>query len=285
MCGAGTNRLGSETSNQQRGYQIQVFRVKRVWKDCENATGTQGRQNFSKFENSNSLLLWPVYDGTFQYSELILSLQRHVSWILWSTITHTALVIIPEEAEVCIPMLRDGIEPPTHLLAYSAPVTRKMLHFSNLSYYAVPALPLEWKPPAWLTTELGIFAGLLYFDFAEYSHLQMYLGLKETGTKPLDGKDDTLISTEFHEQAIEDQETTVDQQKTTSAREVQSFTAKPLTFLQEWLAVRRKGQDFTHTPMGYVCQGKPLTESHPFFAAAERESGSKKQPRCWWCNE
>jgi hypothetical protein len=215
------------------------------------------------------LLLLPVYYGTFQHCELILSSQRHVSWILWSTITQTALVIIPEEAEICMPILRDAIEPPTHLLAYSAPVTRKMLHFSHLNYYAVPALPVEWKPPAWLTTELGIFAGRLYFKFDEYSHLQMYLGFKETGTKALDGNDDTLTSTEIQEQATEDQEPTVDQQKTRSAREVQRFTANPLTFLQEWLAVRRKGQDFTHTPMGYVCQGKPLTQAHPFFAAAE----------------
>jgi hypothetical protein len=216
------------------------------------------------------LLLWPVYYGTFQLFELILPLQRHVSWILWSTISQTALVIVPEEAEVCIPLLRDGVKPLTHLLAYSAPVTRKMLHFSNLSYYAIPALPLEWKPAVWLTTELGIVAGRLYFDFDDYSHLQMYLGSRETGIGPSDGKDDALVSTEFQEQVMEDQETTVDQQKTTSAREVQSFTAKPLTFLQEWLAVRRKGQDFTHTPMGHVCQGKPLTESHPFFAAAEK---------------
>jgi len=55
----------------------------------------------------------------------------------------------------------------------------------------------------------------------------------------------------------------------------QSFTAKPLTFLQEWLAVRRKGQDFVNTPMGYVCQGRALKASHPFFAArakAEEDS-------------
>ena len=30
--------------------------------------------------------------------------------------------------------------------------------------------------------------------------------------------------------------------------------------------MRRKGQDFVHTPMGHVCQGKPLAASHPFFS-------------------
>jgi hypothetical protein len=216
-----------------------------------------------------------AYCGPFQDCELTPFLQRQVSWILWSTITQTALVIIPEEAEICLPMLRDGVEPLTHLLAYSAPVTRKMLYFSTLTYYAVPALPLGWKAPAWLTTELGIFAGRLYFDFDEYSHLKMYLGFRETGTKPSDGKDDSLASTEFQEKAMEDREAAGDQHKNTSAQEVRSFTAKPLTFLQEWLAVRRKGQDFTHTPMGYVCQSKPLTESHPFFAPPEKNVAAR----------
>ena len=45
-----------------------------------------------------------------------------------------------------------------------------------------------------------------------------------------------------------------------------TFSEKPLEFLHEWLAVRRKGQDFTDTPMGFICQGKLLTSSHPFFA-------------------
>lgn len=35
--------------------------------------------------------------------------------------------------------------------------------------------------------------------------------------------------------------------------------------VREWLALRRKGQDFEHTPMGFVTGGKPLTENHPFF--------------------
>jgi hypothetical protein len=35
--------------------------------------------------------------------------------------------------------------------------------------------------------------------------------------------------------------------------------------VHEWLALRRKGQDFEHTPMGFITTGKPLTENHPFF--------------------
>lgn len=35
--------------------------------------------------------------------------------------------------------------------------------------------------------------------------------------------------------------------------------------VHDWLAVRRKAQDFEHTPMGFLTTGKPLTPDHPFF--------------------
>jgi hypothetical protein len=37
--------------------------------------------------------------------------------------------------------------------------------------------------------------------------------------------------------------------------------------VHEWIALRRKGQDFEHTPMGFVTTGKLLTKNHPFFRA------------------
>jgi hypothetical protein len=190
-------------------------------------------------------------------------------------VTEVALIINPEEAELCIPLLRNGKEPVTHLLAYAAPVTRKMLHFNNLTYYAIPALPIGWRPPIWLTTELGIFAGRLYFDFDEYSDLRKYLGFRETGVKTLDTTEDAMSRTELHGQDREAGEIPDEQDTNTGALQVQSFTAKPLTFLQEWLAIRRKGQNFTHTPMGYVCHGKPLTENHPFFTTPEKNTAPR----------
>ena len=38
--------------------------------------------------------------------------------------------------------------------------------------------------------------------------------------------------------------------KSYTASDAPKFLRKPLTFLQEWLAIRRKQQDFAHTPMG-----------------------------------
>ncbi|KAI8930920.1 hypothetical protein NX059_011935 [Plenodomus lindquistii] len=161
---------------------------------------------------------------------------RAPQWILWSSISQNALLVSPEEANDLIPFLRgrerDGADVNVHLISYSAPVTRRMLHFNHLDYHATPPLPADFKAPVWLTVELGIFSGRLYLEWHEYYELLGYLGL------------DKNLSVHGA---------------------MQAFAKKPLTFLHEWLALRRKGQDFEHTPMGFVTTGKPLTENHPFF--------------------
>lgn len=122
-----------------------------------------------------------------------------------------------------------------------------MLHFNDLKFYAIPALPANWQTPTWLTVELGIYAGRLYFNWSEYESITKLLGISSV---KLIRETDNINS---KEQAITDMQASL------------IFTDKPLTFLQEWLHVRRKGQDFAHTPMGHVCQGKVLIANHPFF--------------------
>lgn len=150
-----------------------------------------------------------------------------------------------------------------------------MLHFNNLTFYAIPTLPDEWKAPTWLTIELGIFAGRLYFEFEEYAGLRKYLGfvdadegiIAKLGDLMVDRRNDTASPMPLVD-GIEEYATDEDCKKVADnvkRSHGQSFTAKPLTFLQEWLAIRRKGQDFVHTPMGHVCQGKSLKANHPFF--------------------
>ncbi|KAF7513900.1 hypothetical protein GJ744_006514 [Endocarpon pusillum] len=197
---------------------------------------------------------------------------RQVNWILWSVVTNAALIIIPEEAELCLSLVCDFQEPLTHLLTYAAPVTRRMLHFNNLTFYAVPSLPTGWKPPTSLTIQLGIFAGRLYFEYDEYSDICNYLNCGEDNSTKVDEpmEDATPPITKLHEQDVDEARDSPEEEgretATSSGQQARrSITAKPLTFLQEWLAMRRKGQDFTHTPMGYVCQGKPLAANHPFF--------------------
>jgi hypothetical protein len=179
--------------------------------------------------------------------------------------------VIPEEAEYLIPLLYRAKEHVTHLLTYAAPVTRKMLHFNGLKYYAIPSLPPEWRAPTWLTIELGIFAGRLYFEYEEYSDLREYLGFREA-PKFTKATREVVVPAEFNRSEGIVYNAIEELGKDIAEPRAQSFTANPLTFLQEWLAVRRKGQDFVHTPMGYVCQGKPLAASHPFFSRIDNST-------------
>jgi hypothetical protein len=121
-----------------------------------------------------------------------------------------------------------------------------MLHFSGLLYYVLPCLPNNHTVPDWLSIELGILGARLYFDFAEYAPLAKYLSLTHGPG--------AHTSAPLHEQ---------------SAVSADSLS----TFLLEWLTFRRKGQDVMQTPMGYICQGRPLDESHPFFRTADVNAG------------
>ncbi|KAL1610088.1 hypothetical protein SLS60_001753 [Paraconiothyrium brasiliense] len=83
----------------------------------------------------------------------------------------------------------------------------------------------------------------LYFEWYEYEELLSYLGVKTTI-----GEDDYMG--DFSQD---------------------TFVQKPLTFLHEWLAALRKGQDFEHAPMGFITTGKPLSADHPFFLTSASE--------------
>ncbi|KAF2133722.1 hypothetical protein P153DRAFT_330168 [Dothidotthia symphoricarpi CBS 119687] len=170
---------------------------------------------------------------------------RPCQWILWSRAVEIGLLVSPEEANLLIPILRGIRRPVCHLITYAAPITRRMLHFNKLDYYAIPPLPTSFKIPIWLTVVLGIFAGRLYFDWDEYEETMAYLGIR-TGDS---GNDEESQGTQ-HE----------------------AFAEEPLAFLHDWLAIRRKGQDFEHTPMGFITTGKPLSADHPFFSTAEDKS-------------
>ncbi|KAK0671660.1 hypothetical protein QBC41DRAFT_344465 [Cercophora samala] len=193
---------------------------------------------------------------------------RPVNWVLWSASTQTAIVVIPEEAEVLILMIRDKLtHPHVHLICYASPVTRSMLPFNKLNFFSMPPLPEGWVAPQWLRTELGILAGRLYFEWEEYESLCTFLGVDSNdGTIKSPGLFDGEDEGYGGDGAADEVE---DVKKTQTNN---SFAPRPLTFLQEWLAVRRHGQDFVHTPMGFLTQSKPLQKDHPFFGGASSPS-------------
>jgi hypothetical protein len=120
-----------------------------------------------------------------------------------------------------------------------------MVHFNGLSYYVLPPLPVGYTAPDWFSIELGVLAGRLYINFAECAPLTKYLQLTNR------------TDTEAPQRGGE---------------HVSTFTKNPIDFLLEWLTLCRKGQDIMRTPMGYVCQGRPLHESHPFFVTRSADA-------------
>ncbi|UPX20197.1 uncharacterized protein EKO05_0010437 [Ascochyta rabiei] len=172
---------------------------------------------------------------------------RPTQWIVWSSISDKALLVSQEEANALVPVLRSKAQPEgVHLIVYAAPVTRRMLHFNSLDYHATPPLPVNFKAPTWLQVELGIFSGRLYLEWHEHAELLGYLGLK------LDLSVDSSVI---------------------------PFAKKALIFLHDWIDICRKGQDFEHTPMGFITTGKPLTENHAFFQSSAHESHADIRPR------
>lgn len=140
-----------------------------------------------------------------------------------------------------IPKIRSLLsKPKVHLIAYAAPITKNMVHFNELNYYSLPTLPTSFQVPDWLSIDLGIFAGRLYFNYDEYAPLAKYI--QGANTMSWDWEQESHNSTAKY------------------------FTCQPMEFLHEWLTTRRRGQDVQHTHMGYIIQGRPLHEQHPFFA-------------------
>ncbi|KAF4338326.1 very large low complexity [Fusarium beomiforme] len=173
--------------------------------------------------------------------------QRPVEWVLWSSETETAVIVIPEEAELLLPLLFSASTAVVSLLTYAAPVTKSMWRFNTLTYFTVPT-PTETLPfPSWLIIEIGVLAGRLYFDFSEYVSLMTWFGADQETESPGAHLEDFAQSVSGVSGLGIDQ---------------------PLKFLQEWLTYRRQTQDIMHTPMGYMCQGKKLDSQHPFFTSA-----------------
>ncbi|KAI1778973.1 hypothetical protein F4818DRAFT_455215 [Hypoxylon cercidicola] len=169
---------------------------------------------------------------------------RPVEWILWSPSTRTALIVIPEEAELLIPVLRLAADKsPVYLITYAAPVTKAMLSFNNFDYYSLPALPPGYEFPGWFRFELGLLSGRLYVHSAEWDSLACRLQLPPevktelvTGLESTDGVKPTTLADD------------------------------PASFLLEWLTLLRKTQDILQTPMGYICTGRRPGENHPFLS-------------------
>ena len=117
-----------------------------------------------------------------------------------------------------------------------------MLPFSGLRYYSAPALPREHTIAPNLVVELGLFAGRLYMGYEECVSLLRYI-------------DDVSLDTRSD-----------------------ATTTEKIGFILEWTSLRRKGQDIMHTPLGFVCQGRPLVVEHAFFVTDHAADSGVMEP-------
>ncbi|PLB47177.1 hypothetical protein P170DRAFT_412866 [Aspergillus steynii IBT 23096] len=189
---------------------------------------TLGRKHRLRIEQRSRLFISDEFTRTIQlrqegyWREDFL---RPVHWLLWSPDTSTAIILIPEEAECVLSLLKPLNPSPTHLLVYAAPFAKTMVHFNSLNFYAYPTLPKDHEFPSTLKIELGLLSGCLFFTYDEYTAIVDYLNQHGNGAR------DSAI----------------------------------LIFLQQWLSVTRKGREFSHTPMGYICQNRRLERTHAVF--------------------
>lgn len=193
-----------------------------------------GRSNIGKrhkvHSTDSALFVSREFEKTVDVSgsDIVDNFMRPVEWILWSPKTNTAVVIIPEEAELLIPVIRPlGHKSAVHLITYAAPVTKTMGIFNEFRYYNLPDLPQQHDFPDWFRIELGILSGRLYVDSAESELLARYI-----------------------------------QPNLSNNGEFTSLADDPAQFLLEWLPLRRKSQNVTHTPMGYICTGRNPEAGH-----------------------
>ncbi|KAI2636101.1 hypothetical protein GGS21DRAFT_543015 [Xylaria nigripes] len=219
--------------NEQTGFEHALEHVARSKIGRKHQVRSTGSRLFISKEFGRTVVL-----GTKAFDNFL----RPVEWILWSRSTLTGLIVIPEEAELLLPMLRCAAdESSVHLIAYAAPVTKNMMTFNTFRYYSFPALPTEYYFPEWFRIEIGIVAGRLYVESTEHSSIIRFLGIDSAAPdESSDGQPEP---------------------ETTDVEAPVQFAENPVSFLLDWLTLRRKTNDIMHTPMGYICRGQSPSES------------------------
>ncbi|KAF5593544.1 uncharacterized protein FSUBG_9779 [Fusarium subglutinans] len=201
--------------------------------------------------SSSNLFVSKEFSRTVQTQKAEVSrrLMRPVEWVLWRPDIQTALVVIPEEAELLLPILRRIRTPTTYLLTYTSPFTRSLLEVGTLAYYPVPTPKKELVIPSWLSIEIGIMAGRLYLSYDQYTQLRNCLMVDERA-EPSVNMDDAHRSRKHILPNF-------------GILSPQSLSR----FLNEWISYRSQSSDITHTPMGYLIGNRDLSDNHPFFTS------------------
>lgn len=187
---------------------------------------------------------------------------RPVHWISWSSCADNALILSENEADALLPFYVDldrnrtvigksnraPLQLATHLVCYSTPVTKSMLHFDNLNFFTIPPAPSRICPR--LIRDLGLFAGRLSFDpSSQLRPICEALGLDHASV--------TLEHNDSESQQLKNVKQGEDEEEEEEEYPGQMMCKDPLGFMNEWLAIRQRGHDVSETMMGKLCYNRP----------------------------
>jgi hypothetical protein len=170
---------------------------------------------------------------------------RPVNWILSSAQHSKLLIISPFEVNELLPQIKQSKAVRLH--TFSPRVNKAMVSFNDLQFYIPNAGPSDVAFDISSARPLGLFAGSLYLDSkAEYEALRARLGVisRDHHLENVPVQSDGFVKPEHRKKIVWPGPC--------------PFPMSPIPFLKEFFALRRNGQGFGHTHMGYLLGGKEL---------------------------
>ena len=170
---------------------------------------------------------------------------RPVNWIVSSGSGQQsiAIVISPYEANELLPIIRKSGKVRLH--TYAPRVTASMRSFSDLTFNTVSETPTKWTAAPHLRTELGLFAGQLYFDSEEeYRRMCELLALHMAHPGANHIEADGFVPPAYRTGPV-DRRSPLD--------------ASAIAMFKKLTALRRKGMGFGGTDLGRLLDARPLS--------------------------
>jgi hypothetical protein len=170
---------------------------------------------------------------------------RPVNWVLSSGFGEgsVAVVISPYEANELLPDIRKSNKVRLHI--YAPKVTASMRSFSDLTFYTIPESPtIAWTCPAYIRTELNLFAGQLYFDSKEeYDSACVLFALSMAHPDAKEIEVDGFVLPPYR------------------TGKSSPLSVSMIATFKRLISLRRKGMGYDQTQVGRVLDARPLKDS------------------------
>jgi len=170
---------------------------------------------------------------------------RPVNWVLKAKRSNILFLISPYEAN----SYKRSIQASQYvnMYAYAPRTTKTMASFDRFDVYRVPSSGTKIAPSKDCMTSLRLFAGQLYYNsFDEYQRFCALLGIWD-GERVLKDESREVASDGFVSPACR------------AANGWQAaFDSSPVQIVKEFISMRRKGIEWSHTHVGRVLNGSIL---------------------------